>query len=41
MAYTQRFRIQPAMTIDKDTVDSATAVLAEVFDLVAREGCWK
>ena len=41
MAYTQRFRIQPAMTIDEETVDSAAAVLAEVFDLVVREGCWK
>jgi len=41
MAYTQRFRIQPAMTIDEETVDRAVAVLAEVFDLVVREGCWK
>jgi 4-aminobutyrate aminotransferase / (S)-3-amino-2-methylpropionate transaminase / 5-aminovalerate transaminase len=41
MAYTQRFRIQPAMTMDEETVDSAVAVLAEVFDLVVREGCWK
>jgi 4-aminobutyrate aminotransferase/(S)-3-amino-2-methylpropionate transaminase len=41
MTYTHRFRIQPAITIDDGTVDSATAILAEVFDLVAREGCWK
>lgn len=41
MTYTHRVRIQPAMTIDEGTVDSATAVLAEVFDLVAREGIWK
>jgi 4-aminobutyrate aminotransferase/(S)-3-amino-2-methylpropionate transaminase len=41
MTYTHRVRIQPAITIDEGTVDSATAILAEVFDLVAREGCWK
>jgi 4-aminobutyrate aminotransferase-like enzyme len=41
MTYTHRVRIQPAMTIDEGTVDSAIAVLGEVFDLVAREGCWK
>ena len=41
MTYTHRVRIQPAMTIDEGTVDSATAMLAEVFDLVAREGWWK
>jgi 4-aminobutyrate aminotransferase/(S)-3-amino-2-methylpropionate transaminase len=41
MTYTHRVRIQPAMTIDEGTVDSAIAILTEVFDLVAREGCWK
>jgi 4-aminobutyrate aminotransferase-like enzyme len=41
MTYTHRVRIQPAMTIDEGTVDSAIAILGEVFDLVAREGCWK
>jgi 4-aminobutyrate aminotransferase-like enzyme len=41
MTYTHRVRIQPAMTIDEGTVDSATAILTEVFDLVARQGCWK
>ena len=41
MAYTHRFRIQPAMTIDLGTVDAAAAILGEVFDLIAREGCWK
>jgi len=33
MAYTHRLRIQLAMTIDDGTVDSASAILAEVFDL--------
>jgi len=41
MAYTHRVRIQPAMTIDEGTVDAATAILSEVFDLITREGCWK
>jgi 4-aminobutyrate aminotransferase/(S)-3-amino-2-methylpropionate transaminase len=41
MVYTHRVRIQPAMTIDEATVDSAVGILTEVFDLVAREGCWK
>ena len=41
MTYTHRVRIQPAMTIDEGTVDSATAILAEVFDLISDEGCWK
>jgi 4-aminobutyrate aminotransferase-like enzyme len=40
MTYTPRVRIQPALTIDEVTVDSATAILAEVFDLVLREKCW-
>jgi 4-aminobutyrate aminotransferase-like enzyme len=41
MTYTHRVRIQPAMTIDQDTIDTATAILAEVFDLIANEGSWK
>lgn len=41
MTYTHRVRIQPAMTIDEGTVDSATAILAEVFDLIGHEGRWK
>jgi 4-aminobutyrate aminotransferase / (S)-3-amino-2-methylpropionate transaminase / 5-aminovalerate transaminase len=41
MTYTHRVRFQPAMTIDEGTVDSATSILADVFDLIAREGCWR
>ena len=41
MAYTHRVRIQPALTIDEGTIDSAASILSEVFDLIAREGCWK
>ncbi|MGH7871067.1 MAG: aspartate aminotransferase family protein [Candidatus Binatia bacterium] len=40
MSYTHRFRIQPAMSIDEGTVNYATAILAEVFDLAARERWW-
>ena len=41
MAYTHRVRIQPAMTIDQATADTATAILGEVFDLIMHEGSWK
>lgn len=41
MTYTHRVRIQPAMTIDEETIDSAMEILAEVFDLIACEGIWK
>ncbi len=41
MTYTHRVRIQPAMTMDEGTVDSAVGILAEVFDLIARDGGWK
>jgi 4-aminobutyrate aminotransferase-like enzyme len=41
MAYGPRIRIQPALTIDEGTVDTAFSILAEVFDLIAGEGCWE
>lgn len=34
MAYAPSFRIQPAMTIDRDTIDTVTSIMSEVFDLV-------
>jgi 4-aminobutyrate aminotransferase/(S)-3-amino-2-methylpropionate transaminase len=40
MTYTDRVRIQPALTIDEATADCAVAILAEVFDLMARERWW-
>jgi 4-aminobutyrate aminotransferase/(S)-3-amino-2-methylpropionate transaminase len=40
MAYAPSFRIQPAMTIDKGTVDNVVAILEEVFTLADREN-WK
>jgi len=41
MTYTPRVRIQPAMTIDEGTVETAVAILGEVFDLVSAEGWWR
>jgi 4-aminobutyrate aminotransferase-like enzyme len=41
MAYAASFRIQPALTIDEATAKNGLAILAEVFDAVAREGYWK
>jgi 4-aminobutyrate aminotransferase-like enzyme len=37
MAYAASFRIQPALTIDKGTVDHIVAILEEVFTLAERE----
>lgn len=37
MSYASSFRIQPAMTIDEDTVDHAVKILEEVFTLADRE----
>lgn len=33
MAYTSSFRIQPAMTIDRETIDNALSIMDEVFNL--------
>ena len=41
MAYAPSFRLQPALTIDADTARNGLAILAEVFDDVAREGTWR
>ncbi|MBC7386672.1 MAG: aspartate aminotransferase family protein [Cryobacterium sp.] len=41
MAYASSFRIQPAMTIDKGTVDEVIQILREVFDFVEKDGFWK
>ncbi|MBF0315429.1 MAG: aminotransferase class III-fold pyridoxal phosphate-dependent enzyme [Oligoflexia bacterium] len=34
MSYSPHFRLQPAMTIDRETIDNAVAILEEVFDLI-------
>jgi 4-aminobutyrate aminotransferase-like enzyme len=41
MSYSASFRIQPPLTTDEATARNGLAILAEVFDLVAREGWWK
>jgi 4-aminobutyrate aminotransferase-like enzyme len=41
MSYASSFRIQPAMTIDRGTVDEVVAILSDVFDAVEKEGFWK
>ena len=41
MSYEARFRIQPAMTIDKTSIDEAVAVLTDVFDHINKTGYWK
>jgi 4-aminobutyrate aminotransferase-like enzyme len=37
MSYAPSFRIQPALTIDKGTVDEVVRILTEVFDFIERE----
>jgi 4-aminobutyrate aminotransferase-like enzyme len=41
MSYSAHFRIQPPLTTDEQTARNGLAILAEVFDVVAREGWWK
>jgi 4-aminobutyrate aminotransferase / (S)-3-amino-2-methylpropionate transaminase / 5-aminovalerate transaminase len=41
MAYAPRFRIQPALTIDRVTADNGIAILREVFDWAAGERLWE
>jgi len=41
MAYSPHFRIQPPLTTDEATLRNGLAILAEVFDEVARAGWWK
>jgi 4-aminobutyrate aminotransferase-like enzyme len=41
MAYSPHFRIQPALTIDRDTARNGIAILREVFDLAKAERFWE
>jgi 4-aminobutyrate aminotransferase/(S)-3-amino-2-methylpropionate transaminase len=41
MSYKPTIRFQPALTIDKDTLDSGVAVLEELFDEMNAKGDWK
>jgi hypothetical protein len=38
MAYSNNFRIQPAMTIDRATVDEIAGLLTEAFDALVASG---
>jgi 4-aminobutyrate aminotransferase-like enzyme len=41
MAYAPAIRLQPALTLDKGTLDNGLAVLREVFEELAASGRWK
>ncbi|MEK6580210.1 MAG: aspartate aminotransferase family protein, partial [Bdellovibrionota bacterium] len=41
MAYESKFRIQTAMSIDSGTIDTAVAIIREVFDDMKAKGYWK
>ncbi|MGZ3699585.1 MAG: aminotransferase class III-fold pyridoxal phosphate-dependent enzyme, partial [Bdellovibrionota bacterium] len=40
MAYDSKFRIQPAMTIDRETIDEAVGIITETLDEIAESGKW-
>src|SRR6185369_7923625 len=41
MVYNPHFRINPPLSIDRKTAESALGVLDEVFALVTRDGSWR
>ena len=41
MSYAPSFRIQPAMTIDEETIDNSVEIMTEVFDWVEKERLWE
>ena len=41
MVYNPHFRVNPALTIDRPTAETALGILDEVFTLVGREGRWR
>jgi 4-aminobutyrate aminotransferase/(S)-3-amino-2-methylpropionate transaminase len=41
MVYSPHFRVNPALSIDKATAETALGILDEVFALVGREGGWR
>src|SRR5438128_672879 len=40
MIYNPHFRVNPALSIDRETAESALGILDEVFTLVGRDGGW-
>jgi 4-aminobutyrate aminotransferase / (S)-3-amino-2-methylpropionate transaminase / 5-aminovalerate transaminase len=41
MVYAPHFRINPALSIDRQAAETAIGILDEVFSLTAREGSWR
>jgi 4-aminobutyrate aminotransferase-like enzyme len=41
MVYSPHFRVNPALTLSRETAGTALGILDEVFTLVAREGSWR
>ncbi len=41
MSYDAKFRIQPAMTIDQETIDESVEILREVFAVLVKTNSWK
>ena len=41
MVYNPSFRVNPPLSIDERTADTALGILDEVFGQLAREGGWK
>ena len=41
MVYNPYFRVNPPLTIDEGTAETALGILDEVFGELAREGGWR
>ena len=41
MVYNPHFRINPALTLDRETAETALGILDEVFCLMSRDGGWQ
>jgi len=41
MVYNPHFRVNPALSIDKATAETALGILDEVFTLVGHESAWR
>jgi len=41
MVYSPHFRVNPALSIDRPTAETALGILDEVFERVGREGRWR
>jgi 4-aminobutyrate aminotransferase-like enzyme len=41
MVYNPHFRVNPALSIDQATAETALGILEEVFALLSREGSWR